>query len=238
MPKRINQQPNLAACYNQIRSMIPTWEQADMSFGAKDIYSRFVYANPAYKRLLDLPPKFDLEGRYDHEMPAPTSEFAGEFQFHDRLVESTQQRKSSLEINEFGKERNLSAYFFDKLPLYDDNNNVIGTIFMGRKAVHLNTDFYINAGRADSILLTKPSDIFTEKEWEVIFYLLRNMSNKQIAEKIQRSVNTVRAHLTSIKNKLGLDTNKQVVDFIHANGWENYIPEKYMLGRRHILFNN
>lgn len=227
--------PNYSACYNQIRGLIPTWEQADLCFGAKDIHSRFVYANPAYKRLLNLPERFDPEGRYDHEMPAPTSEFAEEFRFHDRLVEKTGARKASLEINEFGKNRNLSAYFFDKIPLCDDNDNVIGTLFMGRRAIHLDTDFYLNVGRPDSVILTKPSEIFTDSQWEIIFLLMRGLTNKQIAQKLQRSVDTIKTHLKKVMKIAKVNSREQLLEFIDANGWSSYIPEKYMNSRRHIL---
>lgn len=220
-----------------MRDWIPTWEHMDNPCGAKNLKSQFVYANPAYKRLLGLSVNFDLEGRYDHEMPAPTSEFAEDFQFHDRLVEETRERKSSLEINEFGKNKNLSAYFFDKFPVLDRDGNVLGTFFFGRRAVYLNTNFYLNTARPGSILLTKPSDIFTEKEWEIIFLIMRNLTFRQIAEVVNRTVNTVRAHFTTILNKVGLNNKKQLIDFIEANNWGSYIPEKYMNGKKHILLN-
>lgn len=216
---------------------IPTWEHMDNPCGAKNLRSEFVYANPAYKRLLGLPSGFILEGRYDHEMPAPTAEFAEEFRLHDRLVEEERMRKSSLEINEFGREKKLSAYFFDKFPIFDYDNNVLGTFFFGRKAVYLNKDFYMNSERPVSIVLTKPSDIFTDKEWDIIFLIMHNLTFKQIAEKVQRSVNTIKAHVITIFNKIGVDNKNQLKDFINANGWGGYIPEKYMSGKKHILFN-
>lgn len=220
-----------------MRDWIPTWEHLDHPCGAKNLQSQFVYANPAYKKLLSLPDKFNLEGRYDHEMPAPTSEFAEEFRYHDRLVEKVRERRSSLEINEFGPYRKLSAFFFDKLPIIDYKDNVIGTLFLGRRAVYLNTNFYLHTERPDSVLLTKPSAIFTEKEWEIIFLMRQNLTLREIAERIQRTVNTVRAHFTTIFNKAGVNNKEQLTDFILSNGWGCYIPEKYMNGKKHILFN-
>ncbi|MCJ3066404.1 helix-turn-helix transcriptional regulator [Klebsiella pneumoniae] len=219
-----------------IRDWIPTWEHLENPCGAKNLQSQFVYANPAYKRLLALPSNFNVEGRFDHEMPAPTAEFADDFRYHDRLVEELGDRRSSLEINEFGPQKQLSAYFFDKFPIYGHDNNILGTFFFGRRAVFLDTEFYLNGGRPDSIILTKPSDIFSEQQWEVIFLLMRGFSNKQIASKLQRSVDTIKTHLKRIMEKANVNNRGQLIEFIDANGWSSYVPEKYMRSRRHILF--
>ena len=220
-----------------MRDWIPTWENLDHPCGAKNLQSQFVYANPAYRRLLALPAKFNLEGRFDHEMPAPTSEFAEEFRFHDRLVEEAGERRSSLEVNEFGPQKQLSAYFFDKFPIFDHDNKVIGTFFFGRRAVFLDTEFYLNGGRPDSIILTKPSDIFSEAQWEVIFFLVRGLTNKQIATRLKRSVDTIKTHLKAIMEIANVNTREQLIEFIDVNGWMSYVPEKFMHYRRHILFN-
>lgn len=222
--------------YQQISNLIPTREDWDMPCGAKDLESRFIYANTAYKRLLALPDNFDVEGRYDSEMPAPTSDFAEQFQIHDRLVEIDRKRKASLEINEFCPERNLSAYFFDKIPLYDRDKNVLGTIFMGRKAVHLATDFYLNGGRPNSIVLTKPSDEFTDMQWDIIFLLIQRYSEKEIANKLNLTPKAVNNHISRIYAKVDVTNHIQFIDYIKNNGWANYVPEKYFRNRRHITF--
>lgn len=219
-----------------MRDWIPTWEKLDHPCGAKNLQSQFVYANPAYKRLLALPAKFNPEGRYDHEMPAPTSEFAEEFRYHDRLVEEVRERRSSLEVNEFGPQKQLSAYFFDKFPIFDRDDKVIGTFFFGSRAVVLNTDFYLNGGKPDSIILTKPSDIFSEAQWEIIFFLMRGLSNKQIATKLKKSVDTIKTHLKAIMTIANVNNREQLMEFINANGWASYVPEKYMNYHRHLLF--
>ena len=75
-----------------------------------------MYANNAYLELLNLPGKFNIEGLMDSDIPAETARYASLFQQHDRLAEQTEERRSSLEIHRFGKERQLSAYFFAPLP--------------------------------------------------------------------------------------------------------------------------
>lgn len=233
--KSLNLKQSLA--YQQISGMIPSWEDLDLPWGAKDLESRFIYANAAYKRLLGLPEHFDVEGRYDSEMPAPTSDFAEQFQIHDRIVEADRMRKASLEINEFGPEKELSAYFFDKFPLYDpQKKHVLGTIFMGRKAVHLTTDFYLNGGRPNSIILNKPSDAFTDTQWDIVFLLIQRYSQKEIAMRLNMTPKTVNNHISSIYAKVNVTNHLQFIDYIKNNGWTNYVPEKYFRDKRHITF--
>lgn len=235
MPEIEGLSPDLSLSL-MMHAWIPTWEHLDHPCGAKNLRSQFVYANPAYRRLLALPADFNLEGRYDHEMPAPTSEFAEEFRFHDRLVEAVGERKSSLEINEFGAEKKLSAYFFDKFPIYDHASNILGTFFLGRRAVYLDTRFYLNGGKPDSVILTNPSDMFTATQWDIIFFAMQGLSNKQIAKYLKRSVDTIKTHIKTIMDISCVNTREQLIDFIESNGWSSYVPEKFMNHRRHLLF--
>lgn len=202
--------------------------------GIKDKSSTFIYANQAYHELLNLPAGYSVTGRKDGELPAPTSEYAGLFQAHDRLVEKTEKRRSSLEIHRFGKERQLSAYFFDKTPFPNEKGEIIGTFFHGRRTVHLPLDFYITGEKAGSLLLTRPDNIFTDFEWIVAFFLRTNLSQKEIANKLGRSSGHIKNTIAQIYEKSGVNSTKMFVDYLHANNWHNYVPEQ-LLAHRHIL---
>ncbi|ERT10336.1 hypothetical protein [Photorhabdus temperata] len=43
-----------------------TWERDDKPWGAKNLQSRFIYANPAFYQLLNLPKDLDMIG-LNHE---------------------------------------------------------------------------------------------------------------------------------------------------------------------------
>ena len=55
--------------------------------------------------------------------------------------------------------------------------------------------------------------MFTEKEQEVLHYLCKGYSNKQIGEALFISVHTVKAHLASIFRKLNV-SNRTIVAYL------------------------
>ena len=139
-------------------SLIFCWEQLNEPCGVKNLRSQFVYANPAYLKLLGLPLDFDISGRLDSEIPAPTAEFASQFQIHDRDV-----------------------------------------------------------------------------EWDVIFLLLQNHTQKEIGGLLFKSVGYVNNIVNNIYTKCGVHNIHQFRDLSKAHGWINYVPEKFLINRHAII---
>ena len=212
------------------------FEQLNEPWGMKDLESRFIYANAAYIELLALPKNFDITGRLDSELPAPTSEFAEEFQAHDRLVECERQRKSSLEIHPFGREHTLQAYFFDKYPTYNKKGEINGTMFHGRRAEHLPLEFYTcqKSNSCISLMLTRPAEIFTDSEWRIIFYILQGKTQKQISILLGLSTRYVNKRIQGIFDEVNVSSSLHLIEFCHKMGWQNYVPES-LLALGHML---
>ncbi|MEZ2603984.1 helix-turn-helix transcriptional regulator [Kluyvera intermedia] len=217
--------------------LIFLWEQLNEPYGVKDLNSHFIYANRAYLNLLALPQKFDIVGRLDNELPAPTAEFAAKFQLHDRLVEREQQRKSSLEIHPFGYEQILTPYFFDKTPFYNNEGDVVGTQFHARLAEHLPMDFYstINNKTSTSLVLSQPDKLFTNSEWKVVFFLLQSRSQKEIANHLKLSVGYINNRVSVIFGKCGVSNRRQLIEYCRGNGWHNYFPGSYLSHRHELI---
>lgn len=210
-------------------------DNLDEPCGIKDKSSIFVYANKAYHDLLNLPKGYNVAGRLDSELPATTSEYASMFQSHDRLVENTGKRRSSLEIHPFGRDQKLRAYFFDKTPFPDSSGKTVGTFFHGRKAEHLSLRFYTKGDKAESLLLTLPSNIFSETEWMIIFYLRSHLCRKEIALKLNRSEGYIKNLIAMIYDKAGVTNTRMLIDFIRENGWHRYVPEQLLTHHHRIL---
>lgn len=217
-------------------SLIFCWEQLNEPCGVKNLRSQFVYANPAYLKLLGLSTDFDISGLLDSEIPVPTAEFANQFQIHDRLVEREKQRKSSLEIHPYGKDRILDVFFFDKFPFFNDGGSVVGTFFHARHAKHLSMDFYINPEISGvSLVLSKPSDNFSDVEWDVTFLLLQNHTQKEIGALLFKSVGYINNIVNNIYTKCGVHNIHQFRDLSKHRGWINYVPEKFLVNRHTII---
>lgn len=235
MSRKINKKP---AHKNELE--IPVifklyMDNLDEPCGIKDKYSIFRYANKAYHDLLNLPKGYSVIGRKDNDLPAPTSEYASLFQAHDRLVENTGKRRSSLEIHPFGREQQLSAYFFDKTPFPDAFGNIVGTFFHGRKAEHISLRFYTSECQPESLLLTLPSDFFSEIEWMIIFYLRSHLCRKEIAMTLNRSEGYIKNIIAMIYDKAGVTNTRMLIDFIREKGWHRYVPEQLLTHHHRIL---
>lgn len=210
-------------------------DNLDEPCGIKDNSSTFVYANKAYHDLLNLPKRYNISGRLDSELPATTSEYASMFQAHDRLVEKSGKRRSSLEIHPFGREQQLKAYFFDKTPFPDSSGKTVGTFFHGRKAEHLSLRFYTTGDKAESLLLTLPNNTFSETEWMIIFYLRSHLCRKEIAIKMNKSEGYIKNIIAIIYDKAGVTNTRMLIDFIRENGWHRYVPEQLLTHNHRIL---
>lgn len=210
-------------------------DNLDEPCGIKNKSSTFVYANKAYLELLNLPKGYSVTRRLDSELPATTSEYASMFQAHDRLVEKTGKRRSSLEIHPFGRDQQLKAYFFDKTPFPDASGKTVGTFFHGRKAEHLSLRFYTTGDKAESLLLTFPSNLFSETEWMIIFYLRSHLCRKEIAMKLNRSEGYIKNLIAMIYDKAGVTNTRMLIDFIREKGWHRYVPEQLLTHHHRIL---
>ncbi|WP_331251317.1 hypothetical protein [Photorhabdus khanii] len=51
---------------NITRQLTQTWKKSDKPWGAKDLQSRFIYVNPAFYKLFNLPEDFNIIG-LNHE---------------------------------------------------------------------------------------------------------------------------------------------------------------------------
>ncbi|WP_186371061.1 PAS domain-containing protein, partial [Yersinia alsatica] len=117
---------------DSFKMLIPFWENSSEAWGVKDNKSIFIYANDRFGELLGLPDKYNVEGRLDGELPAPTAEFQAEFQEHDRQAILSQERATTVEIHAFERRSYFQPYFCDKYPLIDEDGVAQGIIFHAR----------------------------------------------------------------------------------------------------------
>ncbi|MCT8344067.1 helix-turn-helix transcriptional regulator [Photorhabdus kleinii] len=211
--------------------IINTMEASNEPWGIKDKNSRFIYANLALRSIQNIPTSFDYEGLFDDELPWSGAEFAKEFIDHDKIVITKGKRICSLETYTYGKGKILSSYFQEKLPLYNDAKECIGIFFHGWKAKDfslINLHQYYNE-LPTSIIFHPPTDSFTQREWDIIFFFLQKYTRKQIGKILNISYHTVESHMTNIYHKIGVDSNQQLEEYCLINNFKRYVPEKFLL---------
>ncbi len=65
-------------------------------------------------------------------------------------------------------------------------------------------------------------DILSERESEVLSWLAKGYSNKEIAESLFISVKTVETHKSKLMEKLGLKTRPELIKYAHKKGLLNF----------------
>ncbi|CNL14953.1 LuxR family transcription regulatory protein [Yersinia frederiksenii] len=212
---------------NSLETLIRFWENSSEPWGARDNQSRFIYSNKENNKLMGLPDKYSVEGQLDGELPTLISEFQTEFQAHDRKVELSQVRITSAEIHKWYGRSYFQPKFCDKYPLIDENGISQGVIFHVRPVEDTILTHLDKIKVPTSLIFTPPSDLFTKREWEVLFYILHTFSSKEIAKKLHLSSRTVCNITQKIYSKAGVTSKKQLVEYCYEKKINNYVPQSF-----------
>ncbi|WP_145589835.1 PAS domain-containing protein [Yersinia rochesterensis] len=205
------------------------WESSDEAWGFKDIDSRYLYANTPFLELLNLPPKFRIKGLSQSELPHSSfAKISSQFKAQEQLAIITKKRVSSIEIHYFGREQKLQPYIFDKFPLLNREKECLGVIFHGKKLDLLTAEQYVNQELPLAFLVEKPDDFFTDEEFDVVFYVLQNASNKTIAQKLAHSEQQVESYRRKIYLKAHCYSFYDFKKFCHKKGYNHYVPQKFL----------
>ncbi|TNH41589.1 helix-turn-helix transcriptional regulator [Photorhabdus luminescens] len=208
--------------------VINTMTQSNEPWGIKDKNSCFIYANQACKRLQNISSSFDYEGVYEHELPWDGAEFAKEYIAHDQKVMEQEKRICSLETHLFGKEQILSSYFLAKYPLYHEDGSCMGVIYHGWQAQDFSFTRLFRGKLPASIMFQPPTDLFTQREWDVIFLMLHKYTNKQIGRMLNISYRTVETHISRIYKRIGVHSGSQLEEYCRTNDYDLYVPERFV----------
>ncbi|CQD40824.1 helix-turn-helix transcriptional regulator [Yersinia mollaretii] len=207
--------------------LIRFWQRSAEPWSVKDNKSRYIYANSKFNKLFGLPDDFCVTGRFDSELPTPIAQFSAEYQRQDRQVELLQDRITSVEVHLLDGLSYFTAYFYDKYPLIDENGVSQGVICHGRSVTNLILTRLNKIKMPISLVLMQPLDLFTKREWEVLFYLIHTFSSVEIAKKLGLSSREV-CHITQlIYKKVGISNKQQLVEYCYENKISNFVPKSF-----------
>jgi len=85
------------------QSLISFMENSKDQWWVKDTESRYIYANDVILRDASVPKNFNVEGRFDKEIPAPCEELCEEFVAHDKKAIDENRKISAIVISYFGE---------------------------------------------------------------------------------------------------------------------------------------
>ncbi|MQL49264.1 PAS domain-containing protein [Photorhabdus khanii] len=217
------------------QQLIHMWEKSHEPCGVKDLQSRFIYANPAFYQLLNLPEDFDITGLSAGELPSSIAEYEKEYYRQDQKVIQTMQKVSSMETHPFGENKTKQTYICDKYPLCDEKGDCMGIIFHMSKIQNFSTAYYYERTSPVTQEFTPPNDILTQTEWEVLFLTLRLLDEESISEALMMNTEDVVNHIQSIYRKFNLPLHAELKDFCKENKLDLYVPERFVtIGSREL----
>lgn len=213
---------------NSFDAFISYMEHSNDFWVIKDNKSRFVYANDVMLYYSGLPKGFNIEGRLDSECPAPWSEFEDVIQENDKNV--MVEKRTIPVLNTFvygGKEKIIQPFMVEVTPLIKCGES-IGVVARGKKLEIYSMYHLERNGVPDSILFGNPTNLFTDREFDVVFFALQSLSAKEIARKLNISHNTVENYLHSVYQKTGVSALSQFIEYCRRKGYDKYAPNKFI----------
>lgn len=207
-----------------LKGLITMMEHLNEPWGIKDLSSRHIYMNKAAYLYTNTPLNFDIAGKLDAEFPADWAEFAPDLQEHDRKTEGTRDRVAVIETHFWYDSDSLVPFISEKLPIYNDKEELVGTMWNARPLDSFSPLKYINQQKP-SILTTEVSiHIFTQSELDIIFLMLQRYTNKEIARLYDVSNKTIENRIYNIYQKADVHTLQQFEEYCKQVNLDSYIP--------------
>ncbi|MCW7546947.1 helix-turn-helix transcriptional regulator [Photorhabdus sp. APURE] len=203
-------------------------ENSNDFWAIKDNESRFVYANDIMIYYSGLPKGFNIEGRLDGECPAPWAEFEDIIQANEKNVRISQKTIPVLNTLTYGgREKIIQPFLVNVTPLMKDGK-CIGVVGHGRKLEIYSMYHFENNIHPESLTFGKPTDLFTDREFDIVFFALQSFSAKDIAKKLGITYRTVQSRLHIIYQKIGINSLSQLKEYCKSKGYYNYAPTRFI----------
>lgn len=202
------------------------FEKSLFGWAIKDEKSRYIYGNDLACHYFRVKRK-TLAGRTDADLiPASTNACKYILQ-DDRKILSSHEMSVVLKIFDYGGRGKLNAYWVEKRPwTLPDNSPAIICNYIELTNVYLST--FLNPQERRPLVFTKPSSLFTDREWEVILLLLCGVKRKAIASTLGISGLTLRNRIARCCEKTGAVNQSVLTGQCFANGWDNYVPPFFL----------
>lgn len=205
-----------------------------VGWAVKDNHSRFVYVNNAFKIWQTISKRYNYEGRNIGEIPVPVAEFSDIFNQQEREIERTGKPVRAITTHIQGKEKIMQPAYNVQEPLYDENRNCVGTVISVRPVRIVTPTSLLDGKITQHAIFQPPSELFTEKEWEVVYLLACGMKIKEISSILSITVDAVNGRLRSCYRKTGLNALSALIGYCRDCGFDNYIPP-FFLKKGHII---
>lgn len=203
----------------------------------KDLDGKFIFANSAYLRFIGVPLDTPVEGRTeDNILPDTIFSPGADFAYDDVSFKKNRGLKISI-IRESARtiSGSYDFYQFDRSPVLIEGIHSAYLIIGRKKFIFSLADFF--KGNSPSAVKTlMPNDIFTDREWDVVFFMQQNLNRDQIAEMLDTTPGTVKNHISHIYKKARSKNLAQLIEFCSKRDLLHFISIKNIIARKRKIF--
>uniref|UniRef100_A0A3B0M1W0 HTH luxR-type domain-containing protein n=1 Tax=Arsenophonus endosymbiont of Trialeurodes vaporariorum TaxID=235567 RepID=A0A3B0M1W0_9GAMM len=121
-----------------------------------------------------------------------------------------------------------TVWQFHFLPLFGHDKEYLGTFFHAHQFLFLSPLEYVDGMQPYAVTTEKPSKLFTDKEWQVLFFTIHRLSSKEIARRLDIFSSTVEWYLKTIYGKVNVHSACQLRKFCREKRINHYIPSQLL----------
>ncbi|KTD06365.1 transcriptional regulator LuxR [Legionella gratiana] len=224
--------------YSQLWSQIPGYAAMKNSQGI------YLTCNINLAILMGLQSPSQIQGLSDFELPDYSEE---NYNFHRKNDVLALRGQTVHCIHRSSLPYDGSYYYLIKKPIMNKENAIIGILYHCMPLVqsdfikqliaydaknngthHKPHEYYIDA-------VDNPFQL-SHRELECLFFTLRAMTAKQIAEQLNLSKRTIEFYLENIKNKMRCVSKAELICLAISSGYLRYIPPSFLSKKDFISF--
>lgn len=203
-----------------------------IGWAIKDRCSRYIYANKLacdYFRL----PTGKIKGLTDADLIPDLGGYHKNIMRNDVSIINSLSMSVALKIFNYGGNYGPKAYLVEKRPMQlSDESICVACSYLELTNVYFSSFF--NSLNRKPLVFTRPSEKFTNRDWEVIILLLCGMRRSNISNTLGISCISVRNRISLCCEKAGVRNLNDLLEYLSHNGWDNYIPP-FFLKQKHMI---
>lgn len=211
--------PGEAVLLNSISSeLCCLLEESCDAWCVKNTTGKIIYTNDVYNKLITPSQEGDIP---------LLSPFREKIFVHDATVFSQAKAVSAFGVLASIDKKVKIPFQCKRTPLFNRYKEVNGLVSHIKPLFSVATDIFINKDNMGFLTCSKPSELFSEKEWDVVYLMMQGYSEKEMAEKLHRSLRTIKFHKTNIFQKTHCSNTSGFTEYIKMQRWNFYIPPAF-----------
>lgn len=200
---------------NISEQVLINWEYSEDAWCLKNENMQPIYMNTLYRRLLE---------KGEDGTSCALTPFKTAIAMHDHRVKMERRKVLATGILPVSTVAALSVFECERMPFYDSYAEPSGIISHFKSIRMVTPRFFINGESGEILTTTCPHGSFSAREWEVACLMMAGLSEKEMADKLCRSLRTIKFHKSNILALTECQSTRDFISLARKNKWEVYLP--------------